>query len=140
MRVVSTFAGCGGSSLGYKRAGCQVVAAVEWDAHAATCYRLNHPGTLVMQRDIKTVTGVEIMEATGLAVGELDILDGSPPCQGFSTSGKRVLDDPRNTLFREHLRLVDELRPRAVVIENVAGMARGKMRLLTTAITAAPGG
>jgi len=128
MRVVSTFAGCGGSSLGYKRAGCQVVAAVEWDAHAATCYRLNHPSTLVMQRDIKTVTGVEIMEATGLAVGELDILDGSPPCQGFSTSGKRVLDDPRNSLFREHLRLVDELHPRAVVIENVAGMVKGKMR------------
>ena len=130
MRVVSTFAGCGGSSLGYHQAGCDVVAAIEWDAHAVKCYRANHPGTRVFHADIATIGGADILNATGLDVGELDILDGSPPCQGFSSAGARVLDDPRNALFQEHLRLVDELRPRHVVIENVAGLIRGKMRIV----------
>lgn len=128
MRVVSTFAGAGGSSTGYKMAGCEVVAAVEWDKHAVQCYRANHPAARVFHRDIATVSGEELLHATGLQRGELDLLDGSPPCQGFSDSGSRILDDPRNQLFREHLRLVDELNPKHVVIENVAGMIRGKMK------------
>jgi DNA (cytosine-5)-methyltransferase 1 len=128
MKVISTFAGCGGSSTGYKMAGCTVLACVEWDDHAVLCYRLNHPTTKVFHGDIAKVTGVALMEATGLKAGELDVLDGSPPCQGFSTSGKRILDDPRNSLFREHIRLVDELQPKNVVIENVAGMIKGQMK------------
>lgn len=130
MKVVSTFAGCGGSSLGYEQAGCEVVAAIEWDAHAVECYRANHPSTRIFHQDIATISGADILNATGLDVGELDILDGSPPCQGFSTAGRRVLDDPRNALFQQHLRLVDELKPRHVVIENVAGLIRGKMRIV----------
>lgn len=128
MKVVSTFAGCGGSSTGYKMAGAEVVAAVEWDDHAVECYRLNHPTTKVFHGDIAKVDPEAILNATGLDVGELDLLDGSPPCQGFSTAGARVLDDPRNSLFREHLRLVDALEPKCVVIENVAGMLKGKMK------------
>jgi len=136
LKVISTFAGCGGSSYGYKMAGCKILACVEWEAHAAKCYALNHPTTQVFQRDIATVTGQELMDACGLAFGELDILDGSPPCQGFSTSGKRVLDDPRNSLFKQHLRLVDELKPKNVVIENVSGMIKGKMRVVAGDIVA----
>jgi DNA (cytosine-5)-methyltransferase 1 len=126
--VISTFAGCGGSSLGYKMAGCKVLAAVEWEAHAVECYRANHEGTQVFHEDIAKVQGSQLLEALQLEPGDLDILDGSPPCQGFSTSGRRVLEDPRNSLFREHLRLVDELEPKCVVIENVAGMVKGKMK------------
>ena len=136
MKVVSTFAGCGGSSLGYEQAGCEVVAAVEWDAHAAMCYRLNHPRTHVFEGDIAHATGEKILNATGLDVGELDILDGSPPCQGFSSSGRRVLDDPRNALFQQHMRLVRELRPKHVVIENVGGMIKGKMKVVAGEIVA----
>lgn len=128
MKVISTFAGCGGSSLGYKMAGCEVVAAVEWDDHAVQCYRLNHPTTHVHHGDIAKVDGAALLAAVGLAVGDLDVLDGSPPCQGFSTAGKRQLDDPRNSLFKQQLRLIDEMRPRNVVIENVSGMVKGKMR------------
>jgi DNA (cytosine-5)-methyltransferase 1 len=128
MNVVSTFAGCGGSSTGYKMAGCEVVACVEWDAHAVECYRANHPSTQVFQDDIANVTGEMLLNATGLDVGELDILDGSPPCQGFSTAGKRILDDPRNRLFKQQLRLIDELKPKHVVIENVSGMVKGQMK------------
>lgn len=133
-RVVSTFSGCGGSSLGYKMAGAEVVAAVEWDDHAVQCYRANHPTTKIFHGDISDTSGEDILAATGMKRGELDLLDGSPPCQGFSTAGKRVLDDERNSLFREHLRLVDELNPRNVVIENVSGMIKGKMRVVASEI------
>lgn len=128
MKVISTFSGCGGSSTGYKMAGCEVVACVEWDEHAVECYRANHPTTQVFHGDIHKVTGEMLLNATGLDVGELDILDGSPPCQGFSTAGKRVLDDPRNSLFKQQLRLIDELKPKHVVIENVSGMIKGQMK------------
>src|SRR5688572_14250688 len=92
--VISTFSGCGGSSLGYKLAGGEVKLSIEWEQNACETYRLNHPNTILLHRDISTVTGKEIFELTGLAKGELDILDGSPPCQGFSTMGKRQVHDP----------------------------------------------
>ena len=126
--VISTFAGCGGSSLGYKWAGGKVLAAVEWDKNAVETYRLNHHGTPVLHRDIATVTAEELLALTGLQVGELDIFDGSPPCQGFSTAGKRQIDDPRNSLFREYVRLLRGLRPKVFIMENVSGMVKGHMK------------
>jgi DNA (cytosine-5)-methyltransferase 1 len=128
--VVSIFAGCGGSSLGYKWAGGNVVAAIEWDDNAVATYRCNHQGTHIFHRDIAMVSIDEVITLTGLDVGELDILDGSPPCQGFSTAGKRQIDDPRNQLFREYVRLLAGLRPKVFVMENVSGMIKGKMKLL----------
>jgi DNA (cytosine-5)-methyltransferase 1 len=126
--VISTFAGCGGSSLGYKWAGGKVLAAVEWDENAVATYRLNHHGTPVLHRDITTVTAEELLDLTGLKPGELDIFDGSPPCQGFSTAGKRQIDDPRNSLFREYVRLLRGLQPKVFVMENVSGMVKGSMK------------
>lgn len=126
--VISTFAGCGGSSLGYKWAGGKVLAAVEWDENAVQTYRLNHKGTHVLHRDIATVTAQELLDLTGLQVGELDIFDGSPPCQGFSTAGKRQIDDPRNSLFKEYVRLLRGLQPKCFVMENVSGMVKGQMK------------
>lgn len=128
--VVSTFAGCGGSSMGYGLAGCKVRLAVEWDDHAARTYRDNFPDTPLHQGDITALSVEEAMDLAGVGVGELDVLDGSPPCQGFSTSGSRKLDDPRNTLFREYARLLEGLQPRAFVMENVSGMVKGKMRVV----------
>lgn len=136
MKVISTFSGCGGSSTGYKAAGCEVVACVEWEAHAVECYRANHPTTQVFHGDIHKVTGEMLLNATGLDRGDLDILDGSPPCQGFSTAGRRILDDPRNSLFKQQLRLIDELHPKHVVIENVAGMIKGQMKVVAAEIIA----
>lgn len=126
--VISLFAGCGGSSTGYRMAHCKVLAMVEWEKNAVETYRLNHPDTLILHRDIQTVTGDELLKATGLRVGELDILDGSPPCQGFSTAGKRLLDDPRNELFKEYVRMLGELQPKVFVMENVSGLVKGKMK------------
>lgn len=128
--VVSLFAGCGGSSLGYSMAGFRELLAVEWDDNAVETFKLNFPGVPVYHGDIAKLSVEECLRLTGLEPGQLDVLDGSPPCQGFSTAGKRVLDDPRNGLFREYVRLLQGLRPRVFVMENVSGMVKGKMKLV----------
>jgi DNA (cytosine-5)-methyltransferase 1 len=126
--VISLFAGCGGSSLGYKWAGFKELLAIDFDKNAVETFRLNFPDVPIWQRDIKTVTAKEIMEFCKIKRGGLDILDGSPPCQGFSTAGKRKVNDNRNDLFREFARLIDGLKPKVFVMENVSGMAKGKMK------------
>ena len=102
--------------------------AVEWDDNAMATFKLNFPDVPVYHGDICKLTGAECMRLAGIGVGELDVLDGSPPCQGFSTAGKRKWDDPRNSLFREFTRLLAELQPRAFVMENVTGMVKGCMK------------
>ena len=134
--VVSTFSGVGGSSLGYKLAGCKVLASLEFIESARECYRLNFPDTPIIEKDIREVKGQHILDLIGLKKGELDILDGSPPCASFSIAGQREkmwgkekkysetvqrVDD----LFDEQIRLIDEIRPKAFVIENVKGMTIG---------------
>jgi len=128
--VISTFSGCGGSSLGYHLAGGKVLLAVEWDDNAVETYRLNFPDTPIYHGDIGKLSVDECCEQAGVEPGELDILDGSPPCQGFSTAGKRDFGDGRNQLFREFVRLLRGLRPKVFVMENVSGMVKGKMKLI----------
>lgn len=128
--VISTFSGCGGSSLGYKLAGGKILLAVEWDDNAVETYRLNHPSTNVYHGDIAKLSVEEVLATTKLKPGELDIFDGSPPCQGFSSAGKREFGDDRNQLFKEYVRLLKGLKPKTFVMENVSGMVKGKMKLL----------
>lgn len=129
-RVISLFAGCGGSSLGYALAGGKVLAAVEYDANAAAVYRENFPQTRLYETDIALLDPAAVLAELNLESGVLDILDGSPPCQGFSMAGKRRLSDPRNRLFEEYVRFLRAFQPRAFVMENVPGMARGRMRAI----------
>jgi len=128
--VISTFSGCGGSSLGYQLAGGKVRLAVEWDNNAVETYRLNFPDTPIYHGDIAKLSVEKCLELAGMQPGELDVFDGSPPCQGFSTAGKRKFDDDRNQLFREYVRLLRGLRPKVFVMENVSGMVKGKMKLI----------
>lgn len=137
LRVVSTFSGCGGSSLGYRLAGCEVLAASEFVPAAIEVYRLNSkPTTQIFDEDIRELEGATILNRLGLDVGELDILDGSPPCSAFSTAGKRSqgwgevhdYSDTRqrvDDLFYEYARIVEYLQPRAFIAENVSGLVRG---------------
>lgn len=127
---VSTFAGCGGSSQGYKQAGGKCLLACEWDDDAVQTYRMNYPTVPVFHGDVSRLTVEEVFRQTGLSPGELDIFDGSPPCQGFSTTGKREFGDKRNLLFLQYTRLLRGLQPRAFVMENVSGMVKGVMRLV----------
>lgn len=135
--AVSTFSGAGGSSLGYKWAGFRVLWASEFVESAAEVYRLNHPGTILDERDIREVTGEEILAAIGLSVGELDLFDGSPPCASFSTSGRlnegwgevKQYSEKRqrvDDLFYEYARILEELKPKTFVAENVKGLVTGK--------------
>lgn len=126
--VISTFAGTGGSSLGYHWAGFRELLAIDFDDHAVECFKLNFPDVPVWKRSVTEVTGQEILDFCKIKWGELDVFDGSPPCQGFSTAGKREVRDPRNDLFMHYCRLIDELGPKVFVMENVTGMAKGKMR------------
>jgi DNA (cytosine-5)-methyltransferase 1 len=126
--VISTFAGTGGSSLGYHWAGFKELLAIDFDAHAVECFKLNFPDVPVWKRSVVEVTGQEILDFCKIERGELDVFDGSPPCQGFSTAGKREVRDPRNDLFNHYWRLVDELQPKVFVMENVSGMAKGSMK------------
>lgn len=128
--VISTFSGCGGSSLGYQLAGGKVLLAVEMDNNAVETYRLNFPDTKIYHGDIHDLSVEKVLEITGLNPGELDIFDGSPPCQGFSTAGKRDFCDPRNQLYNEYIRLLRGLQPKVFVMENVSGMVKGKMKLI----------
>ncbi len=136
MCVISTFSGCGGSCLGFRMAGFRIAWASEFIEAAQATYRANHPDTILDTRDIRQIQPSEILEATGLKVGELDCMEGSPPCASFSTAGKREkhwgkskrysdtvqrVDD----LFFEYIRLVDGLRPRAFIAENVSGLVKG---------------
>lgn len=123
--AVDVFSGAGGLTLGLKRAGFRVAAAVEIEDHAFATYKTNHPEVRAIKQDIRTVKGSHLRNLAG---GAVDLLAGCPPCQGFSsltnTSSKR---DPRNNLILEMGRLVRELRPRVVMMENVPGLAdRGK--------------
>ena len=128
--VISTFSGCGGSSLGYKLAGGKVLLAVEMDNNAVETYKLNFKDTPVYHGDIHDLSVDEVLSTCNLKEGELDIFDGSPPCQGFSTAGKRDFCDPRNQLYNEYIRLLRGLQPKVFVMENVSGMVKGKMKLI----------
>lgn len=140
-KVVSFFAGCGGSSLGYQRAGCKVILASDWEQKAVQTYKLNFPETPVLQKDIRQISGNEILNITGLKEGELDILDGSPPCTPFSLAGLREKgwnkeyihtgdqkQQHTNDLFFEFIRLIKQLQPRIFIAENVKGLIIGKAK------------
>jgi len=137
---VSTFSGCGGSSTGYRMAGFKVLWASEFIDAARECYLANAaPHTIVDGRDIRQVTPEDILTATGLKVGELDLFDGSPPCASFSTAGKRQKgwgvvksysdkEQRSDDLFFEYARLLKGLQPKVFVAENVSGRVKGSAK------------
>jgi len=122
--AIDLFAGAGGLSLGFKGAGFQVVQAVESDKHAAKTYRHNHPKVDLTEGDICNLDPMDCLQRIGLRPGDLTVLIGGPPCQGFSESNRRTrtLRNPKNHLYREYLRFLEVMRPACFVLENVAGL------------------
>ncbi len=138
LTVASLFAGGGGSSTGYRMAGYRVLWASEFVPAAQDSYRANmRDGTVLDGRDVRLVQPAEVLAAAGLKAGELDVLDGSPPCQAFSTAGKRAkgwgqektyehgAKQRNEDLFQEYIRILRGLMPRAFVAENVSGLVKG---------------
>ena len=130
--LIDLFAGCGGGSMGFVRRGFRVVGAVELDPNAAESYRLN-VGVEPIVRDIRDVTGQELLKAAGLAVGDCTLIFGCPPCQSFTVlrrgSTLTDLDLVRETLPSQYIRLVGEIKPRFLAFENVPGMVEGRGRV-----------
>jgi len=138
-KAFDVFSGCGGLTLGLKRAGFRVVGAIEIDALAAETYRVNHADVALWNKDIRAVSASAVLRSLHLRQGELDLLAGCPPCQGFSRmktlNGRRRMRDDRNDLVLDFLRFVRVLRPRAVMLENVPGLGRNRRaRILTRAL------
>lgn len=121
--VIDLFSGAGGLALGFQAAGFEVVLSSDISDPCARTHTRNLPEVPFMLADIGAISGRDILRRCGLSRGELDVLIGGPPCQGFSILGQRMLDDPRNRLFGDFIRLAGELRPRVAVIENVPGLA-----------------
>lgn len=147
--VVSTFAGGGGSSTGYRLAGGDILAINEFVEEARNTYKDNYPTTPIVPNDIKELSGQDFLDLVGLKKGELDILDGSPPCSAFSVAGKlshssdgkhsdgwgqtKTYSDGKiveniEDLFFEFLRVANEIQPKVIIAENVKGLTIGEAK------------
>lgn len=136
MKAIDLFSGCGGLTHGLKKAGFEVLAAVELLEHARETYKANHEN-ISLYGDIREVSGIQLMENHNLKTGELDLLAGCPPCQGFSrmrTKNRSTpAEDERNELIFEFLRLALELKPKAILMENVPGLMKDERMIKTIA-------
>jgi len=127
-KAIDLFCGCGGLTLGLKKAGFKVLGAVDNDNLAVETYRANHKEVEIWEEDIQTLSVEKVKRKLGIKKGELDLLAGCPPCQGFSTlrtlnGGKRI-QDGRNKLLLEFQRFVEGFLPKTVMMENVPGLAK----------------
>jgi DNA (cytosine-5)-methyltransferase 1 len=127
---IDLFAGAGGMSLGFEQAGFDVVAAAEIDPVHCAVHKFNFPETAIIARSVVGISASEMRLAAGIGNRQVHCVFGGPPCQGFSLIGNRVLDDPRNRLVLEFVRLVSELDALTFVFENVKGLTLGKQSLV----------
>src|SRR5581483_1631598 len=125
--VIDLFSGCGGSALGFSQAGFNIRVAVDIDKNASESFKLNFPDCAVFPSDITYISGKELLKAGGFKSGQEVVLIACPPCQGFSNARRtsQRLTDPRNKLIYDFLRIVEEIKPLAFVLENVPGLATG---------------
>lgn len=123
LKVVDLFAGVGGLSYGFAHDdNFEIVAANEILANMAKAYSLNHQSAKVYVEDIKDFSAKKIEKDLDIKASEIDIVIGGPPCQAYSTVGKRLIDDPRGILFQEYFRVLKEFNPNLFLFENVKGL------------------
>ena len=118
--AIDLFCGAGGLSYGFEKAGFNILLGIDNDVKALEVFEKNHTNAKSICGDITQISYADIKKIIGNK--QIDIIIGGPPCQGMSLSGPRQFDDPRNKLYLSYIRLVDEIRPRAFVIENVPGL------------------
>ena len=126
--AVDLFAGAGGMTLGFEQAGFDVLAAVEFDPIHASVHEYNFPFWTTICQSVTDITGRDIREKSAIGARDIDVVFGGPPCQGFSLMGKRNVEDERNSLVFQFVRLVLDLQPKFFVMENVRGMTLGKSK------------
>lgn len=122
-KILDLFAGVGGLSYGFAHdENFKIVAANEILENMAKAYSLNHPSVKMYNKDIKEFSLKDLKTDLNISEGDIDIVVGGPPCQAYSTVGKRLIDDPRGKLFQEYFRILCELKPKLFVFENVKGL------------------
>lgn len=121
-KLIDLFCGCGGFSKGFQQAGFDIVGGIDSWNDATLTFSKNFSESIVLNEDITHMTGNYISDKFGVKASNIDVIIGGPPCQGFSLSGKRLLEDPRNDLYKSFVRLVKELGPKIFVMENVPGL------------------
>lgn len=124
LNVIDLFCGCGGFSEGFAEAGYNVRFGIDIWRDATVTYQHNFPQAAVLNEDITKINGRDILIAANMKADEVDVIIGGPPCQGFSVSGKRTIDDERNKLYKSYVQIVSELKPKVFVMENVPGLIR----------------
>lgn len=121
LNAIDLFCGCGGLSYGFEKAGYNILLGIDNDAKALETFELNHKGSKSICGDITEITYEKDIKPL-IGNKTIDVIIGGPPCQGMSLSGPRKFDDPRNKLYLTYIRLVEEIKPKAFVIENVPGL------------------
>lgn len=134
---IDLFAGAGGMSLGFEQAGFDIAAAVEIDPVHCAVHKYNFPETAIIPYSVEGLSGRQIREAANIGTRTVDCVFGGAPCQGFSLIGHRALDDPRNKLVLDFVRIVSELKARTFVFENVKGLTVGKHKNFLEELSAA---
>ena len=130
--VISLFSGAMGLDIGMQKAGLNVVIGQDFDESCVETMKAN--GHNVLGGDIRNIEPQELLDMTGLKVGEPFLICGGPPCQPFSTAGKRLgINDPRGSLFMDFIRMIDYIRPRFFVMENVKGIMSAPLKHVPTA-------
>lgn len=124
--AISLFAGAGGCSLRFKKAGYQILYALDSDPTAVGTYRANFSGTSCVQSDVREFDFGMLLNDLRIKAGELDILIGGPPCQGFSTAGTKFWDDPRNSLLKSYVKSLKIILPKWFIMENIEGLLTAK--------------
>lgn len=123
LKIIDLFCGVGGLSYGFsKDDNFEIIAANEILPNMAKAYALNHPNTKIYAEDIRDFSAKKIESDLGINPNEIDIIVGGPPCQAYSTVGKRLIDDPRGKLFQEYYRVLKEFNPKFFLFENVKGL------------------
>ncbi len=131
LKIIDLFCGCGGFTQGFVQAGYKTLLGVDMWRDATTTYKHNFPDCNIINDDITKVSTEQLLEKAGVSAEQVDGIIGGPPCQGFSISGKRMIDDPRNILYKSFVELVGDIKPKFFVMENVPGlvsMAKGAVK------------
>lgn len=124
MNVIDLFCGCGGFSLGFEKAGYDVLLGVDIWKDALNTFEKNHEKAKILEEDLRNISAEQLLSLIDKDRSDIDVIIGGPPCQGFSISGKRILDDPRNQLYKSFVEVVDYIKPKVFVMENVPGLVR----------------
>lgn len=131
LNVVDLFCGAGGMSYGFREAGFNIVCGLDFNKEAIESFKHNFPEAVAIHEDICNISSQELLNKIDLDSENVDVIIGGPPCQGYSHAGKRLVDDPRNYLFKEFVRIVNDIQPKVFVMENVVGlvtMANGEFK------------